>query len=58
MKIKRIHTTGKNAIDQQDVCGDCFVWINHDDSYCWSCGIGFEEDSAYNLEELLKSKSK
>ena len=47
---KKIHTTGKDALDQQDICGECFSWLDPEDNYCWSCGAGFEEEPAYSKE--------
>ena len=52
MKTKRLHTTGKEAMEQQEVCGSCFAWVDRD-SYCWSCGAEFDEEDAYNIDDLV-----
>jgi len=54
MKItKQLHTTGRDATDQQNVCGNCFTWVEHGDVYCWSCGVEFDDgEEAYNIEDL------
>ena len=54
--IKRLHTVGKEANQQQEVCGECFVWVEYEDSYCWNCGAGFEENSAYDIDDLKTKK--
>lgn len=50
MKTKRLHTVGKVSVNQQDVCGNCFSWVEEIDSYCWSCGMEFDENSCYSME--------
>lgn len=52
MKSKRLHTTGKDTTDQQDVCGQCFSWVEYQDKFCWSCGAEFEDESAYNFDDI------
>lgn len=49
----RLHTTGKEAIEQRDVCSECFSWLEGGDRFCWGCGIEVE-DMYYSREELEK----
>ena len=50
MKTKRLHTVG-SAIGKQDVCGECFIWVNVYDLYCSDCGAEFI-DTAYSHEDF------
>lgn len=54
MKTKKLHTNGKDVNDQQDVCGECFSWVDNEDDYCWNCGSEFVEDIAYSKEDLTE----
>ena len=53
--MKKIHTTGKGASEQQDCCGSCFSWVEPEDDYCWSCGSELGE-GAYSLDDLKHEK--
>ena len=53
--VNRLHTVGKNAVEQRDVCSKCFAWLEGGDRYCWSCGVGLAE-TAYSREDLEGGK--
>jgi hypothetical protein len=54
-EIKRVVLKDKDTDDALG-CGDCFALIEGEDVFCWYCGAEFNEDYAYNLEDLLKQK--